>query len=265
MIRVGIGGWTYEPWRGTFYPPDLPKGRELEYASRNLTSIEVNGTFYRTQSPESFRRWAAETPDDFVFTLKGPRYVVQARKLAETAAGVERFVESGIAELGGKLGPILWQFAPTRRFDEDDCAAFLSLLPREAGGRELRHALEVRHESFREPRFVALARRFGAAIVYADSDEHPAIADATGPFVYARLQRTSEAEPEGYASAALDSWAARAKFWASGGDPPDLPHVDIPGAGMTAGSARPVFVFFISGAKIRAPAAARGLIARLGG
>jgi uncharacterized protein YecE (DUF72 family) len=263
MIRVGIGGWTYEPWRGTFYPADLPKVRELEYAGRNLTSIEVNGTFYRTQSPDSFRRWAGETPENFVFTLKGPRYVVQAGKLAETAAGIERFVASGIAELGGKLGPILWQFAPTRRFDEDDCAAFLSLLPREADGRALRHALEVRHESFRDPRFVALARHFGAAIVYADSDEHPAIADVTGPFIYARLQRTREAEPEGYAPAALDSWAARAKLWEAGGDPPDLPHVEVPVTDMTVGAARPVFVFFISGAKIRAPAAARGLIARL--
>ena len=265
MIRVGIGGWTYEPWRGSFYPPGLPKSRELEFASRKLTAIEVNGTFYRTQSPESFRRWAAETPDDFVLTLKGPRSVVQARRLAETGPSVERFLASGIAELGEKLGPILWQFAPTRRFDEEDCAAFLSLLPRDAEGRAIRHAIEVRHESFRDPRFVDLARRSGAAIVYADSDTHPAIADVTGSFVYARLQRSSEAEPEGYPPAELDRWAERARVWGGGGAPDDLPRVGGEAPAATAdGVDRPVFVFFISGAKVRAPAAAQALIARLG-
>lgn len=264
MIRVGIGGWTYEPWRGSFYPPGLPKSRELEFASRKLTAIEVNGTFYRTQSPESFRRWAAETPDDFVFALKGPRYVVQARRLADAGAGVERFLASGITELAEKLGPILWQFAPTRRFDDEDCAAFLSLLPQEVGGHVVRHAIEVRHDSFRDPRFVDLARRFGAAIVYADSDTHPAIADVTGSFVYARLQRTTEGEPQGYAAAELDRWAERSRLWAAGARPPDLPCVEVEADAAEGGTSDvPVFVFFISGAKVRAPAAAQALIARV--
>ena len=262
MIRVGIGGWTYADWRKNFYPADLPHARELEYCSRKVTAIEINGTFYRTQKPESFRRWAAETPDDFVFTLKAPGAVVNRGVLAETGPAIARFVESGIGELGAKLGPILWQFAPTRRFDPADIAAFLDMLPRQADGIALRHALEVRHESFADPAFLDLARRAGAAVVHADAAKYPSIADLTGDFVYARLQRSVAAEPAGYPAAALDLWATRARAWASGDDPEDLPHI---GSTMRdrSGQARPVFVFFISGAKERNPAAAMALIARL--
>src|SRR5262245_47640852 len=165
MIRVGIGGWTFEPWRGAFYPRGLPHARELEYASRNLTTIEINGTFYRTQSRDSFRKWAQETPDDFVFSVKGHRNIVNRRTLAEASESIEWFLNSGIAELGPKLGPLLWQFAPTKKFDEEDFAAFLALLPKALDGRPLMHAVEVRHDSFRAPAFIALVRRFEAAVV----------------------------------------------------------------------------------------------------
>jgi uncharacterized protein YecE (DUF72 family) len=260
MIRVGIGGWTFEPWRGTFFPRGLPHARELEYASRKLTSIEINGTFYRTQSRDSFRKWAAETPDDFVFSVKGHRNIVNRRKLGEAGESIEWFLNSGIAELGTKLGPLLWQFAPTKKFDEEDCAAFLALLPKALDGRPLMHALEVRHDSFRSEAFVALARRYDIAVVFADSDKYPVIADVTGPFVYARLQRTAEKEPAGYAAADLDAWAKRLRAWECGKEPDDLPRV---GAAAAGAKQRPVFAYMISGAKVRAPAAAMALLERL--
>jgi uncharacterized protein YecE (DUF72 family) len=260
MIKVGIGGWTYEPWRGTFYPPGLPQARELEYASRRVTSIEINGTFYGTQKPESFRRWAAETPDDFVFSLKGPRYAVNRRKLDEAGESIERFLASGITELGPKLGPLLWQFAPFKKFEEEDFAAFLALLPKTLAGRPLLHAVEVRHASFRVPAFIAQLQRYGIAVVYADSDEYPAIADVTAPFVYARLQRTAETEPAGYAPAELDAWARRLRAWAAGTEPDDLPRV---GKAAKPAKSRPVFAYMISGAKVRAPGAALALLERL--
>ena len=165
MIRVGIGGWVFEPWRGVFYPKGLPQAQELSYASRNLTTIEINGTFYSTQKPESFRRWASETPDDFMFSLKAPRYATHRRVLAEAAPSIERFFTSGVLELKGKLGPILWQFHPGKKFEADDFAAFLALLPRELAGKPIRHVLEVRHESFVAPAFIGLARKNSAAIV----------------------------------------------------------------------------------------------------
>jgi uncharacterized protein YecE (DUF72 family) len=259
-IRVGIGGWVFAPWRGEFYPPSLPAAQELGYASRRVTAIEINTTLRRTQTPDSFARWAAETPDDFVFTLKAPAHVVNRRVLAETGPGIARFLDSGLTQLGAKLGPILWQFAPTKVFDERDVQAFLSLLPRRHGGQDLRHAIEARHPSFVDPRFLALARSHNVALVVADSDVYPQIADVTGDFVYVRLQRGSDDEPLGYREAALDLWAERARIWAAGGEPVGLPRIEP----ATAPSVpRPVFLFFINRGKVRAPAAAQALIARL--
>ena len=210
MIRVGIGGWTFEPWRGTFYPKGLPHARELEYAARQLTAIEVNGTFYGTIKRDSFVRWHDETPDDFVFSLKAPRFATNRRVLGEAAPSIERFFGSGVMDLKQKLGPILWQFAPTKKFDADDFAAFIALLPREIDGRAIRHALEVRNASFAAADFVSFARDKNVAIVFADSDKFPMIADVTADFVYQRLQRTVESEMTGYSSAAIKKWAAHA-------------------------------------------------------
>lgn len=260
MIRVGIGGWTYEPWRGTFYPPGLPQAQELRHCGTCLTSIEINGTFYRTQSPASFRKWASETPDGFVFSLKGPRYATNRTRLAEAGESIARFFGSGVTELGPKLGPVLWQFAPIKKFDEADFGAFLDLLPREIEGRPIRHAVEVRHDSFCTPAFFALLRHHRVPVVYADADKFPAIADVTGDFVYARLQSSAEDEPTGYAPAALDQWAQRFRTWANGGEPDDLPRV----APAEGGKVRDCFVYFISGAKVRAPAAAMAFLERLG-
>lgn len=259
-VRAGIGGWTFAPWRGTFYPKGLPQARELEYASRRVTAIEINGTFYRTQSPESFRKWAQETPEDFVFALKGHRVVTNRKVLAEAGPSIETFLGSGVTALGRKLGPINWQLAPTKRFDPDDLDAFLSLLPHERDGLRLRHAIEARHESFVTPAFVDLARRHGVAIVFADSDDYPAIPDPTADFVYARLQRCREGEPAGYPPEEIALWARRAGNWASGIVPADL--APVKGESET-GPARDVFVFFIAGEKVRAPAAAAALIGHL--
>ena len=259
-IRIGIGGWTYEPWRGVFYPKGLQHARELEFASRHVTAIEVNGTFYRTQRPQDFRKWAAETPDDFMFSLKAPRYAVNRRVLAEAGPSIDRFIESGIAELKHKLGPILWQFALTKSFDEKDFTAFLALLPRQAGDRPLRHVVEVRHKSFLVPEFVALARKHKVAVVLADHDDYPLLADITGDFIYARLQRAQADEPAGYPPRDLAKWAKRAKAWAEGEDADDLKKI----AGAPPSSdGRDVFMFMINGAKERAPAAAMALIERL--
>jgi uncharacterized protein YecE (DUF72 family) len=236
----------------------LAKSRELAFSSRALTAVEVNSTFYKTQKPETFRRWAAETPDDFMFTVKAPRYAVNRRVLADAGDAIARFLESGVTELGGKLGPILWQLPPARVFDAAEITAFLSLLPRQFGGCDLQHALEVRHASFLDPGFPALARSFDVAVVYADSDVYPAIADLTGDFVYARLQRCSETEPAGYPADTLRLWAERALIWAGGGAPADLDYL-VPEMGASEGP-RPVYMFFINGDKVRAPAAAQALI-----
>jgi uncharacterized protein YecE (DUF72 family) len=262
MIRVGIGGWTFAPWRGAFYPKGLKQAEELSYASRHLTTIEINGTFYRSQSAASFRKWRDETPDGFVFAVKGHRAVVNARKLAEAGEPLDWFLRSGVLELGDKLGPILWQFAPFRRFNAEDLGGFLKLLPRKAGDRPLMHVVEVRHESFLVPEFAALLREHNVAVVYADSDDYPAIADVTADFVYARLQRTQEANATGYTDAELDRWATHARLWEAGGTPADLPQV---GKQAAAKVQRPVFVYMISGAKVRAPAAAMALIERVKG
>lgn len=260
MIRVGIGGWTYEPWRGTFYPQGLKHADELRYAGEHLTTIEINGTFYRTQSAASFAKWRDETPENFVFAVKGHRAVVNKAKLAEAGEGIDWFLKSGVLELGDKLGPFLWQFAPFKKFDKDDLGAFLKLLPKEANGRPLMHVVEVRHETFLVPEFVALLRDHNVAVVYADSDDYPAVGDVTADFAYLRLQRTEEANTTGYAAADLDLWAKRAKLLAAGGAPDDLTRIDKK---ATSKKKRPVFVYMISGAKVRAPAAAMALIERV--
>jgi uncharacterized protein YecE (DUF72 family) len=259
MIRVGVGGWVYAPWRGVFYPKGLPQAGELAYASRQLTSIEINGTFYRTQKPDSFRKWADETPDDFVFALKGPQFATNRRVLAEAGSSIERFFASGVMELKAKLGPVLWQMAPFKRFEPEDFAAFLALLPPRVDGKAIRHVVEVRHESFVTPDFVELLRKFSVAVVLVDSAKHPLFADVTSDFVYARLQRTEAKVTTGYSPAALDTWARRARIWADGGAPDDLPAI----GGAAPKAKRDVFIYVISGAKERAPAAATALIERL--
>ena len=259
-VYVGIGGWTYEPWRGVFYPKGLPHARELFYAGEHLTSIEVNGTFYRTQSPATFRKWASEVPERFVFALKGPRYAVNRRVLKEAGDSIKRFLNSGVTELGTRLGPLLWQFAPFKKFDEADFGGFLELLPKTFNGQALRHVVEVRHDSFKTTPFVALLRRFAVPVVFAEHETYPAIAEVTGDFVYARLQKGDERLKAGYPPKALDGWAARAKAWAQGGEPKDLPRIDKAPAKKQP---RDVFVYFIHEAKVRAPAAAMALIERL--
>jgi uncharacterized protein YecE (DUF72 family) len=245
------------PWRKNFYPDDLVQKRELEYASRQVTAIEINGTYYRTQTPASFAKWRSETPDDFVFSVKALRYITLRRTLAEAEESIARFLNSGLAELGDKLGPLLWQFAPTKRFEPDDFESFLKFLPPKLGGLRLRHALEVRHPSFMNADFIALARKHGAATVFADSTEYQSFADLTADFVYARLMRADAAVETGYTRKALAAWAERARTWAKGGEPAGLPHA---GDAVPKNVSRDVFVFFINGAKERAPAAARELL-----
>ena len=258
-IRVGIGGWTYDPWKGSFYPEKWPVKRELEYASRHVTAIEVNGTYYSGFKPATFVNWAKTAPDGFVFTLKASRYCTNRKVLAEGGESIQRFVAQGIVELGEKLGPILWQFMGTKKFEPDDFAAFLALLPAKHDGVALRHAVHVRHDSFAVPAFIAMCRKAGVTIVYADSTDYPAIADVTGDFVYARLEDAVEEEPAGYAPAALDRWTHAAQRWAAGGTPDGLPYVGAP----PAKTPRETFVFFINGFKERAPAGAMSLIKRL--
>ncbi len=259
-IRVGVGGWTYEPWRGTFYPKELPQKRELEFASRQLTSIEINGTYYGSQKPASFAKWHDETPDGFVFSLKAPRYAMNRSVLADAGNTIARFFASGVAELKDKLGPINWQFLPTKKFDPADFEAFLKLLPPDAGGLALRHVVEVRHESFRNPDFIGLVRKYSVGIVVAGDSKYPQIGDATAPFVYARIMGTAASEESGYSDAALKSWATRARTWASGGAPEELEYVE---ARPQDGKPRDVYLYVISGHKVSNPAAATSLLKRL--
>jgi uncharacterized protein YecE (DUF72 family) len=262
-IRIGIGGWTFEPWRGgVFYPRGLPHRRELEFASAHLTSIEINGTYYGSQKPASFARWHEETPDGFVFALKGPRFTTNRRVLAEAGASIERFLASGVLLLKEKLGPINWQFAPTKQYDPADFEAFLKLLPQEVDGRRLRHAVEVRHPSFVLPDFVAMLRAYGVAAIIADHATYPAINDPSAPFIYARLQCASERQAVGYSAKALTQWAERARAWSGGNAPADLP-LAAPKERKPP-RARDVFIYMINGFKPKAPAAAMALIERLG-
>ncbi len=260
-VRVGIGGWTFAPWRGTFYPPGLPHAQELAYAASKLTAIEINGTFYRTQSPASFAAWARAVPEGFVFALKGPRGATNRADLAESEPSVQRFLLSGLVELGDRLGPLLWQFPPTRRFDPAAMATFLGLLPAAQGGVALRHVIEARHESFATPEWFTLLRRHGVAAAIVESGKHTLLGDITAPFVYARLERNDAAEAEGYAPAALDAWAQRARRWSAGEAVTDLACAAPP----EPPAPRESFIFFISGDKVRAPDAAQAFLARLRG
>ncbi len=242
-IRVGIGGWTFEPWRGVFYPDGLSQKRELEFASRALTAIEINGTYYSTFKPDSWRKWHDETPDDFVFAVKASRFCTNRKVLADAGESVGKFLDQGLTALGPKLGPINWQFMATKKFDAADFGAFLKLLPPEKDGLRLRHAVEVRSPSFQTPAFYDLARAAGVAIVHAQDEDFPRIDEATADFTYARFMATAEDNPEGVTEAERAALAKQAKAWAKRGD---------------------VFAFFISGAKVRNPAAAQALIRTLG-
>lgn len=260
-IRAGIGGWTYEPWRGVFYPEGTRQADELAYASRRLTAIEINSTYYSSQKPETFAKWAAQTPDGFVFAVKASRFCTNRRVLAEGAESVQRFLHQGITELGDRLGPILWQFMATKKFDPEDFGGFLALLPDTLAGLPLRHCVEVRNASFADPAFVALCRERGVAICCSENPAYPLIADVTGPFVYARLLKGSDDIETSYESAELDAWARRLRTYAQGGAPDDLALVDPKNAPPVAD--RDVFAFFINAGKVRAPAAAMALLERV--
>lgn len=245
QIRAGIGGWDYAPWRETFYPADVPIKKQLEYASTQVTSIEINGTFYRTAKPEHFASWAAKTPDDFVFSVKATRYATNRKVLAEAGESIERFIDSGLAELGDKLGPILWQLAATKKFDADDIAAFFKLLPARLGKRKLQHVLDARHDSFVCDEYLQLARKHKVATVITDSPKFPNFTDITGDFVYARLMDAHSDIDTGYSKPALKQWARQAQHW------------------QAAAKSGQVYVYFINGAKERAPAAAQQLLSLL--
>lgn len=263
-VRVGIGGWTYAPWRGLFYPPGLPHAKELAYAGERLATIEINGTFYRTPTAKSCADWARQVPDGFVFALKATRYTTHRKVLAEAGESVGIFINSGIVALGEKLGPINWQLAPTKAFDPDDFAAFLGLLPQSHDGVRLRHAVEVRHDSFATPEAVEIARRHKVAMVFADHASYPAIPDVTADFVYARLQQASAEIETGYDAAALEGWRSATVAWEKGEVPGALkpvapqpkPGKGSPGKGR---GKRDVFIYMINGAKERAPAGAVAL------
>ena len=260
-VHVGVGGWTYEPWRNNFYPEGWPHARELEYLSRRLSMVEVNGTYYSTQQAATFAKWRDATPDNFVLSLKASRFATNRRALAGAGESVQRFVNSGIAELGHKLGPIVWQFATTKQFDAQDFEAFVQLLPRKLGTLALRHVLDVRHDSFKCAEYLALARRYNAATVFTDADDYPSFADITGDFVYVRTMRADAALAEGITAQAAAQLAACARAWCSGREPAGVPRIEPEPAKPSP--PRDVYLLFISGAKEMAPAAAMSVLARL--
>jgi uncharacterized protein YecE (DUF72 family) len=283
-IRIGISGWRYKPWRGVFYPKDLTQKRELAYASETFRSIEINGTFYSLQTPANFERWAAETPDDFIFSVKGPRYITHMLRLKEVKIPLANFLASGIFRLGGKLGPILWQLPPSFRFDLKRIDAFLKLLPRDteraaaiarrhekwlmkrvdvrpAVHGPLRHALEIRHDSFLVKDFVDLLRAHDVALVCADTVEWPRRMDLTSDFVYCRLHGSEVLYASGYGSQDLDDWAMRVVAWATGKEPPGAACIVERPAPKRA--SRDVYLYFDNDAKVRAPFDAKNLLARV--
>jgi uncharacterized protein YecE (DUF72 family) len=260
QVHVGIGGWTFAPWRGVFYPKGLPQAKELSYAAAHLTSIEINGTFYRTQTPATYRKWASEVPDGFVFSVKGHQRVTHRRELKDAGESIEHFLTSGVLELGDRLGPLLWQFPPFKKFDEADFGAFLALLPKEFQGHRLRHVVEVRHASFCVPEFVRLLRKFETPVVFSEHEKYPAIADVAGDFLYLRLQKGDDAIETAYPPDAIADWATRLRGWIGGTAPADLPHVETAPAKIKP---RDIFVYFIHEGKVRAPAAAMALIEKL--
>lgn len=242
-LRIGVGGWTYEPWRGVFYPEGLAHKRELEYAARKLTAIEINATYYGRQKPQSWVNWGAAVPEGFKFTIKASRYCTARKLLADGKQSIDTFLQQGFTALGSKLGPINWQLADGKPFEREDFARFLDLIPDVRDGVPLRHALEVRHESFRDPAFLDLARARNMAVIFADSYDFPNIEEQTADFSYARLHRAIDIPETGYDAGAMEGVAEQARLWAVG--------------------ARDVFIYFISGDKVRNPAAARALIEKL--
>jgi uncharacterized protein YecE (DUF72 family) len=259
-IHIGVGGWDFDPWRGTFYPAGLAKTKQLEYLGTRLSATEINATYYKLQSPALFEKWGKMVPDGFRFAVKASRFCTNRRVLGEGAESIGKFCAQGFTELGDKLGPILWQMMPTKRFDADEIRDFLALLPAERDGVKLRHAIEPRHESFQCAEFVALARAANVAIVFAAHDSYPQIADPTADFVYARLQCAREEEAAGYSPAQLDRWAKVVRAWAGGESPAGLAYV---GEAPATAKPREVFAFFISGFKARNPLAALALQERL--
>jgi len=283
-IRIGISGWTYPPWRGVFYPRGLPHKRELAFAAEQFPTIEINGTFYSLQRPGNFATWAEQTPADFVFSVKGPRFLTHMKRLRDAEAPLGNFLGSGLLRLGAKLGPILWQFPASFRFEPERLEAFLALLPRDTAHaaafaarhadhriagrawtradatRPLRHAFEVRHESFRDRAFIDLLRRHGVALVCSDAVTWPRLTDVTADFVYCRLHGSEELYASGYDDAALDDWAARVTAWSSGREPRDAERIGA----KPPTRRRDVFVYFDNDAKVRAPPDALGLMRRLG-
>jgi uncharacterized protein YecE (DUF72 family) len=285
QVRIGTSGWTYAPWRSSFFPKGLPQRRELTYASSIFRAIEINGTFYRLQKPDSFARWAEETPDDFVFAVKAPRFITHILRLREPDIPAANFFASGLLRLGPKLGPILWQFPPSFRFDRPLMQAFLALLPHDTESaaalaarhddhlqsrawlkadrhRPLRHAVEIRHESFRDADFIDLLRAHDVALVCADTVEWPLLMDLTSDFVYCRLHGSEELYRSGYDNAALDCWAQRVRAWADGAPMHDG---EFAGRQVRRRKKRDVFMFFDNTDKLRAPDDAQALMRRLDG